>query len=357
MKSGYGSRTVWKKRLRQPGVLAALGAALLFGAGTPLAKELLQIVDPWLLAGLLYLGSGLGLTLYRRLIRAPAVRMARSEIPWFAGAVAAGGVVGPVLLMFGLTGMPASGASLLLNAEGLFTVLLAWFAFKENFDRRIALGMAAIVAGAAILSWPGELHFAGLWPALAILGACLAWGIDNNLTRKVSLTDATSIASIKGLAAGAVNLTLAIGIGAQMPPVRAVAGAMIVGLLAYGVSLALFVVALRHLGTARTGAYFSVAPFLGALLAVMLGDAITPQLLVAGTLMAVGVWLHLSERHEHEHFHDALEHEHEHIHDEHHRHEHDPPVAAGTRHTHRHRHEPTTHWHHHFPDAHHRHGH
>jgi len=357
MKSGYGSRTVWKKRLRQPGVLAALGAALLFGAGTPLAKELLQIVDPWLLAGLLYLGSGLGLTLYRRLIRAPAVRMARSEILWFAGAVAAGGVVGPVLLMFGLTGMPASGASLLLNAEGLFTVLLAWFAFKENFDRRIALGMAAIVAGAAILSWPGELHFAGLWPALAILGACLAWGIDNNLTRKVSLTDATSIASIKGLAAGAVNLTLAIGIGAQMPPVRAVAGAMIVGLLAYGVSLALFVVALRHLGTARTGAYFSVAPFLGALLAVMLGDAITPQLLVAGTLMAVGVWLHLSERHEHEHFHDALEHEHEHIHDEHHRHEHDPPVAAGTRHTHRHRHEPTTHWHHHFPDAHHRHGH
>ena len=357
MKSGYGSRTVWKKRLRQPGVLAALGAALLFGAGTPLAKELLQIVDPWLLAGLLYLGSGLGLTLYRRLIRAPAVRMARSEILWFAGAVAAGGVVGPVLLMFGLTGMPASGASLLLNAEGLFTVLLAWFAFKENFDRRIALGMAAIVAGAAILSWPGELHFAGLWPALAILGACLAWGIDNNLTRKVSLTDATSIASIKGLAAGAVNLTLAIGIGAQMPPVRAVAGAMIVGLLAYGVSLALFVVALRHLGTARTGAYFSVAPFLGALLAVMLGDAITPQLLVAGTLMAVGVWLHLSERHEHEHFHDALEHEHEHIHDEHHRHEHDPPVAAGARHTHRHRHEPTTHSHHHFPDAHHRHGH
>lgn len=357
MKSGYGSRTVWKKRLRQPGVLAALGAALLFGAGTPLAKELLQIVDPWLLAGLLYLGSGLGLTLYRRLIRAPAVRMARSEILWFAGAVAAGGVVGPVLLMFGLTGMPASGASLLLNAEGLFTVLLAWFAFKENFDRRIALGMAAIVAGAAILSWPGELHFAGLWPALAILGACLAWGIDNNLTRKVSLTDATSIASIKGLAAGAVNLTLAIGIGAQMPPVRAVAGAMIVGLLAYGVSLALFVVALRHLGTARTGAYFSVAPFLGALLAVMLGDAITPQLLVAGTLMAVGVWLHFSERHEHEHFHDALEHEHEHIHDEHHRHEHDPSVAAGTRHTHRHRHEPTTHSHHHFPDAHHRHDH
>ena len=206
-----------QERLRQPGVLAALGAALLFGTGTPLAKVLLQTIDPWLLAGLLYLGSGLGLTLYRRLIRAAPVRMARSEIPWLAGAIAVGGVAGPVLLMFGLTGMPASGASLLLNSEGVFTALLAWFAFKENFDRRIALGMACIMAGAVILSWPGEVRFAGLWPALAILGACLAWGIDNNLTRRVSLTDATWLASIKGLAAGAVNLMLAIVLGARMP--------------------------------------------------------------------------------------------------------------------------------------------
>ena len=189
--------------------------------------------------------------------------------------------------MFGLTGTPASGASLLLNAEGMFTALLAWFVFKENFDRRIALGMAVILAGAAILSWPEEVRLAALWPALSILGACLAWGVDNNLMRKVSLTDATWIASIKGLAAGAVNLTLAIGLGAQLPPVRAAAAAMVIGLLAYGVSLTLFVVALRHLGTARTSAYFSVAPFLGAVLAVMLGDAITPRLLAAGTLMAV----------------------------------------------------------------------
>lgn len=189
--------------------------------------------------------------------------------------------------MFGLTGTPASGASLLLNAEGMFTALLAWFVFKENFDRRIALGMAVILAGAAILSWPEEVRLAALWPALSILGACLAWGVDNNLTRKVSLTDATWIASIKGLAAGAVNLTLAIGLGAQLPPVRAAAAAMVIGLLAYGVSLTLFVVALRHLGTARTSAYFSVTPFLGAVLAVMLGDAITPRLLAAGTLMAV----------------------------------------------------------------------
>ncbi len=348
-----------QERLLQPGVLAALGAALLFGASTPLAKVLLRTVDPWLLAGLLYVGSGLGLTLYRWLARAAPVRMVKSEILWLACAIAAGGIAGPVLLMFGLAGMPASGASLLLNAESVFTALLAWFVFKENFDRRIALGMASIVAGAAILSWPGDVRFADLWPALAVLGACLAWGVDNNLTRKVSLTDATWIASIKGLVAGAVNLLLAIGLGAQMPAVPDLAGAMIVGLLSYGVSLALFVVALRNLGTARTGAYFSVAPFLGALLALTLGDPITPQLLVAGTLMAAGVWLHLSERHDHEHIHEALEHDHEHVHDgdPHHQHEHDPPVAPGTRHAHRHRHEPIIHSHHHFPDAHHRHEH
>ena len=350
---------VWVKRLQQPGVLAALAAAVLFGLATPLAKRLLQTIDPWVLAGLLYLGSGLGLILYRQLVRADRVRLARSQILRLAGAMAAGGVAGPVLLMFGLTRMPASGASLLLNAEGAFTALLAWFVFRENFDRRIALGLAAIVAGAVVLAWPGDVRFAGVWPAVAILGACLAWGIDNNLTRKVSLTDATWIASIKGLTAGSVNLALAISLGAQMPRIPDVASAMILGLFAYGVSLALFVVALRHLGTARTGAYFSVAPFLGAALAVLLGDAVTPQLLTAGALMAFGVWLHLTERHEHEHVHEVFEHEHEHVHsdDPHHPHEHDPPVAWGTRHTHSHRHEPLSHVHAHFPDAHHRHRH
>jgi drug/metabolite transporter (DMT)-like permease len=192
----------WTEGIRQPGVIAAMGAALLFGAGTPLAKLLLSSVSPWLLAGLLYLGSGLGLTLYRRAIHAPAIRLPRQETLWFAGAILAGGMIAPVLLMLGLTHMPASGASLLLNAEGVFTALLAWFAFKENFDRRIALGMAAIVAGAMLLSWPDEVRFSALWPSLAVLGACLAWAIDNNLTRKISLSDATWIASVKGLVSG-----------------------------------------------------------------------------------------------------------------------------------------------------------
>jgi len=347
----------WKEGLRQSGVLAALGAAVLFGAGTPLAKLLLDSVSPWLLAGLLYLGSGLGLTLYRVLSRAPAVRLPRHEALWFAGAIAAGGVAGPVLLMVGLTGMPASGASLLLNAEGVFTALLAWFAFKENFDRRIALGMVAIVAGALVLSWPTEASFSGLWPALAVLGACFAWGIDNNLTRKVSLTDATWIASVKGLVAGSVNLVLAFCAGATLPPLPNLAGALVLGFLAYGVSLALFVIGLRHLGTARTGAYFCVAPFLGTLLAVAMGDPVTLPLLIAGSLMAVGIWLHLTERHEHEHRHEPMEHNHEHAHDEHHQHDHDEPVAPGTKHQHWHRHEPMKHTHLHFPDAHHRHEH
>ena len=345
--------------LVHPGVAAALAAAALFGAGTPMAKQLLGTVDPWLLAGLLYLGSGIGLALWRLLSRAGRVALPAGQWPWLAGAVLAGGVIGPLLLMLGLSRMPASGASLLLNAEGVFTALLAWFVFKENFDRRIALGMLAIVAGAVVLSWPGEARLGAAWPALAVLGACAAWAIDNNLTRKVALADATWIASVKGLVAGSVNLALGLALGASMPPVPTLAGALLLGLGAYGISLTLFVVALRHLGTARTGAYFSVAPFFGAVLAVAwLGEPVTPGLMLAGALMAAGVWLHLTERHEHSHSHEAMAHEHEHEHDMHHQHEHEPaqgPVAI--RHSHHHRHEPMTHAHAHFPDAHHRHRH
>lgn len=346
------------KSLRQPGVLASIGAAVLFGAGTPLAKWLLTSMSPWLLAGLLYLGSGIGLTLYRFLRRTPAPHLQPKEWLWLMGAILSGGVLGPVLLLFGLRGMPASGASLLLNAEGVFTALLAWLAFRENVDRRIAFGMVAIVAGAAVLSWPSRLDFGALWPALAVLGACLAWGVDNNLTRKVSLADASWIASVKGLCAGIVNSTIAFMLGASWPPLSTLAGALLVGCLAYGVSLALFVVGLRHLGTARTGAYFSVAPFFGAMLAILLlGEPISLPLLFAGGLMALGVGLHLTERHSHEHTHEALEHEHEHTHDEHHQHDHDVPMSPSIRHSHRHRHKPLTHTHVHFPDSHHRHDH
>lgn len=339
------------------GIVAALGSALLFGAGTPLAKLLLTHVSPWLLAGFLYLGSGIGLMLYRLMIRAPSVKLEREELAWFAAAILSGGVIAPVLLMLGLLSMPASGASLLLNMEGVFTALIAWFAFKENFDRRIVLGMVFIVLGALVLGWPTEIKFTGIFPTLSILGACFAWSVDNNLTRKISLSDAAWIASIKGLIAGSVNLILAFTIGPSLPSLFNIIGSMFVGFFAYGVSLTLFVIGLRHLGTARTAAYFSVAPFFGALLSIVLGDPITLPLIITGILMTAGVWLHFSERHEHLHEHRDLDHEHEHCHDEHHQHTHTGSESADLTHTHRHSHEPIKHSHPHYPDVHHQHTH
>jgi drug/metabolite transporter (DMT)-like permease len=340
------------------GILAALGAALLFGASTPLAKLLVGDTSPWLLAGLLYLGSGLGLAAVSLFKRRTVSRLTRDEGLALAGAIVAGGIAGPVLLMWALSRMPASAAALLLNAEAVFTALIAWFVFKENFDRRIALGMLLVVAGAIVLSSPSEASVDRAMPALAVLAACLAWAIDNNLTRKVSLADPRTVAMLKGLAAGATNTSLALLVGASLPRLPVLGGALIVGWLGYGVSLALFVVALRELGTARTAAYFSTAPFAGAIFAVLLlGESVTVTLFIAAVLMAAGVWLHISERHAHRHTHEPLEHTHEHEHDEHHRHAHEPPVPPGTRHTHAHRHEPLTHAHVHYPDAHHRHGH
>jgi len=273
----------------------------------------------------------------------------------------AGGMAGPVLLMSGLVGLPASSASLLLNAESVFTALLAWIVFRENVDRRVFLGMLAIVGGGFVLAWPGQLDWRGGGSALLVLAACLAWAVDNNLTRKVSLADATWIAMVKGLVAGASNLMIAWALGTAWPSPPVAVAAAFVGFASYGASLALFVVGLRDLGAARTGAYFSVAPFFGALLAVvLLGDNVTPALVAAGILMAIGLALHLSERHDHRHAHEALEHLHEHVHgagDPHHDHDHGPGQPGGSRHSHAHRHEPVVHSHPHYPDAHHRHEH
>ena len=343
------------------GVGASLAAALLFGGGTPLAKLLLEQASPWLLAALLYLGSGLGLALLRWARGTPAARLPTGDARWLVAAVLAGGVVGPVLLMLGLAAMPASAASLLLNAEAVFTALLAWFVFRENVDRRVALGMLAIVAGGLALAWPGQSNWPGWEPSLLVIAACFAWAVDNNLTRRVALADATWIAMVKGLAAGATNLVLALALGTSWPALPVVLAAGLVGFASYGASLALFVVALRELGTARTAAYFSVAPFFGAALAVvLLGDPVTAPLVIAGALMAVGVALHLSERHVHRHVHQATEHTHDHVHeaaDGHHDEGHGVVTPAGIRHSHPHRHEALVHSHPHFPDAHHRHEH
>ncbi len=339
------------------GISAALVAAGLFGASTPLAKILLTDVSPWLLAGLLYLGSGIGLSLIRFVRGSKGDSLARKDLLWMSGAVITGGIAGPVLLMWGVAGTVASTASLLLNAEGVFTALLAWYVFRENFDRRIALGMAAIVAGAVVISWSGTLEVQSPWPPLAILGACLCWGIDNNLTRKVSLSDPFQIAAIKGLVAGTTNVALSLIVGITMPSFNIILLSTAVGFLGYGVSLALFVIALRELGTARAGAYFSTAPFVGALIAVpLLGDPVSIPLVLAGGLMAVGVWLHITERHAHEHEHKPKEHTHSHVHDDgHHEHVHD--TYPDKPHVHKHMHEPTRHSHPHYPDEHHRHEH
>jgi len=343
-----------------PGVPLALASAALFGAAAPLAKLLLGAIAPQLLAGLFYLGAGIGLAAFhlgRAALGLPAAEapLRTKDLPWLAAVVLCGGVLGPLLLMLGLARTEAASGSLLLNLEGLFTMVIAWLVFRENVDRRLLLGAFSILAGAALLCWGG--HGVEFDPgALLIAAACLAWGIDNNLTRKLSSADPVAITMIKGLAAGTANTALALIAGVATPPAGIVGAAAVVGFLVIGVSLVLFVLALRHLGTARASAYFSLAPFIGAALAlVLLHETMTANFVLAGLLMGFGLSMHLAERHDHEHDHDAFEHEHGHVHDLHHQHRHDGPVTEP--HSHWHRHEPLRHRHPHYPDLHHRHRH
>lgn len=360
---GYSPAMPSNPSILWPGATFALVSAALFGASTPFAKLLLgQGADPWLLAGLLYLGSGVGLSLVWLLRRwsgavSSEAPLRAADLPWLLLVILAGGVVGPLLLMLGLAATPASSAALLLNLEGLATMAIAWVVFHENVDRRILIGAAAILTGAILLSWNGGSSQVG-WGALFIAGACLAWGIDNNLTRRLSGADPVQIAAAKGVVAGTINLALGLAHGAALPHLPIILGAGLVGLGGYGVSLVLFVLALRHLGSARTSAYFSMAPFIGAVLAIfMFGEPMTLRLILAATLMGIGLYLHLMERHEHVHLHEALDHEHSHIHDAHHQHDHGADILPGEPHTHWHHHAPTRHKHAHFPDLHHRHGH
>jgi drug/metabolite transporter (DMT)-like permease len=342
-----------------PGVPLALGSAALFGAAPPLSKLLLNSVQPLMLAGLLYLGAGVGLAIYRlfrpRSAKTQEASLGRQDLPWLALAIGVGGVMAPVLLMFGLTLNTASSSALLLNLEGLATMAIAWLVYHENVDRRLLIGAFAILAGAMLLSWEGA-GIAFNSGALLVAGACLAWGIDNNVTRKISATDPVTIAMLKGLVAGMVNIGLALVSDASLPGLPAAGAAVLVGFFGIGISLVMFILALRHLGTARTGAYYSLAPFISAILAILvLGESPSLKFFMAACLMAVGFWLHLSERHEHEHLHEPLEHDHAHAHDAHHQHDHHEPVTEP--HTHVHRHAPLRHKHPHYPDLHHRHRH
>ncbi|MES2869693.1 MAG: EamA family transporter [Pseudomonadota bacterium] len=344
-------------------VIYALAAAALFGASTPFAKLLGTAIPAVMLAGLLYLGSGGGLLLVR-CIRDRGWKssgLSASEWPWLVGAIVFGGVLGPVALMVGLTRTSGATASLMLNLEPVLTALLAWVVFKENAGRRIVLGMLAIIAGGIVLSWPSaqvsEVTQSWLGP-LAVAFACLCWAVDNNLTRKVSASDALYIAGAKGLFAGLVNCTIALSMGAQFVPLEVLTPTLLIGFLGYGVSLVLFVLALRGLGAARTGAYFSTAPFLGAAISIgVLGESVSPLFWLAAAFMLFGVWLHLTEQHGHTHQHLPQEHTHRHTHDEHHQHEHAEGGGVNEPHSHAHLHLPIRHNHPHFPDIHHRHRH
>lgn len=338
--------------------LLALASAALFGAAAPALKPIAGVLHPVLLAGLLYLGSFLGLAVVRAVrgtVRAEAALSAR-DLPALGGAIVSGGIAAPVLLVWGLSGLAASAASLLLATEAITTMLLAAMLFREPVAKRVWLAALLIFTAAGLLGWtpgasmPVSLH------ALAVLAACLLWGLDNNLTSRISLADPFAIAMWKGLVAGAVNVLAGLALAPAIPSAHWLT-ALAVGAAGYGASLVLYVLALRHLGAARTAAHFGTAPFFGALLAIaLLGEPFTPVLAAALALAALGTWLALTERHRHAHEHEALEHEHRHVHDAHHQHPHRGDEGSEP-HSHPHRHAPMRHRHAHFPDLHHRHRH
>jgi drug/metabolite transporter (DMT)-like permease len=348
-------------RVGNSGVIAALVASLLFGVTTPLAKQLLASTNPLLIAGLLYLGSGVGVSLLRIIQERgwPASGLRAADWPWLALTTLVGGIIAPALLMLGLARADAADASLLLNLEVVFTAVLAWVVFREPANSRVVLGLVAICGGGVILVWPARFAAGHSLPALSlIVAACVCWALDNNLTRKVSASDARVLAAIKGLVAGVTNTALAFALGASLPAPSHVAAALVIGFLGYGVSLVQYIVALRQLGAARAGAYFATAPFVGAAVAMVLsGQPGDIAFWLAAACMGVGVWLHVTEHHEHQHVHEPLLHSHDHTHDEHHRHEHPFVWDAKEPHSHEHEHGGLRHQHAHFPDIHHRHGH
>lgn len=344
-------------------IIQALLAAILFGASAPLSKTLLGEVEPIPLAAFLYLGSGIGLlgiTLLKRMFQKSVEREAKIQkldLPWLAGAVLAGGVAAPIILLFSLKSTPAATASLLLNFESVATTLMAAWFFKEAISRRAWLAIILITLSTILLSVNLDTAWGFSLGAFGIVAACIFWGIDNNFTRNISAKDPTMIVTIKGLVAGSFSLILALVMGNPLPSIGIILGAMLLGSLSYGTSIVLFIHAMRGLGAGRTSALFSTAPLSGLLLSFILFRENPGWLFLAAfPLMVAGTLFLVTEAHNHLHTHASVSHEHAHVHDDgHHIHAHASGIPA--RHSHLHTHEALTHDHNHMPDTHHRHDH
>ncbi|QXC60581.1 DMT family transporter [Aquihabitans sp. G128] len=339
------------------GVVLGISAAAMFGASAPLAKELVGEVRPQLLAGLLYGGAAVALSAVLALRRSPnEARLRRADVPKLAGVTVAGGVLAPVLLLIGLERVSGVAGSLLLNLEAVLTLGLALAFFGEHLDRRAAAGAGAVVAAAAVLGLSGGESQVDVLGIVCIAAACLCWAVDNNLTQQLSGRDPFAIVRVKAAVAATVNLLLAVGLGAPMPAVGALVGAVVLGGAAYGLSVVLDAYALRWVGAAREAAFFGTAPVFGVATAVLvLGETITPAEGLAIAVMSLGIYLLVTERHVHRHAHLPLEHDHRHRHDDgHHDHVHDEPVLE---HAHVHAHAARSHAHRHVSDVHHRHPH
>ena len=345
---------------KEPLVFVIISASL-FGISPPLAKLLVRDIPPVALAGLLYLGAFVGLYLYsigRRMMAGSNDKVAsldRKDFPWLAGATITGGILAPISMMMGLRLVSGFSASLLLNLEGVATATIAAFVFSENVGKRLWMALACMTVAGVFLTWdPSQGRFMPLGPLLLIF-AMICWGIDNNLTRNLSDKDPVQVAEIKGLIAGVVSLSFALMLGTRIPLDATIVFALLVGAFSYGASLVFFIKALEGLGSSRTGAFFSLAPFIAALTSlIILREWIGWVMFPATGFMIIGVWLIVSEVHSHLHHHDTMTHIHLHDHGEmHHLHTHSETVSEP--HIHNHTHFEQIHSHVHWPDTHHRH--
>ena len=342
-----------------PFILQALIAALFFGASAPIAKLLLgDDIAPIFLAAFLYLGSGAGTFLFRltqRMLSKDAEADIKSpDIKWLAGAIIAGGILAPIILMISLQNTPASTASLLLNFEGVGTTLIALLFFKEAIGRRAWIAILVITLASIFLSTNFDGGFGLSLGALGIILACVLWGVDNNFTRNISGKDPLAIVAWKGLVAGTFSFFLAYFLGNTLPSLTVILGTLVLGFVSYGLSTMLFIRSMRGLGAARTSALYGTAPLAGVLLSIFLfGEIPSFSFVIAAVLMIGGALLLINEEHSHSHTHTAMFHEHSHSHDDS-AHGHD--TAKGV-HSHEHEHPAEEHEHDHMPDIHHRHGH